>query len=92
MAITYSTYEAKARFSEVLRQVREGETVTVTYRGEPVAEIRPIQPKPKTTEERLNELERRGELIRSKGPRRPLRPVATIPGALERFLAERHEE
>ena len=48
MAVTYSTYEAKARFSEVLRQVREGETVTVTYRGEPVAEIRLIQPKAKT--------------------------------------------
>ena len=42
--ITYSTYEAKARFSEVLRQVRAGTTVTVTYRGEPVAEIRPIEP------------------------------------------------
>ena len=39
---TYSTYEAKARFSEVLRLVREGTPVTVTYRGDPVAEIRPI--------------------------------------------------
>ena len=40
-------------------------------------------------EERLAELERRGELVRRKGPRKPLRPIATIPGALERFLAER---
>ena len=39
---TFSTYDAKARFSEVLRRVREGRTVTVTYQGEPVAEIRPL--------------------------------------------------
>lgn len=91
MATTYSTYEAKARFSEVLRQVREGTTVTVTYRGEPVAEIRPLRPKPKTIEERLDELEQRGELVRSKGPRKPLRPIATVPGALERFLADRDD-
>ena len=43
MGINYSTYEAKARFSEVLRHVREGRTVTVSYRGEPVAEIRSIR-------------------------------------------------
>ncbi|MYA19314.1 MAG: type II toxin-antitoxin system prevent-host-death family antitoxin [Chloroflexi bacterium] len=88
---TYSTYEAKARFSEVLRQVRTGTTVTVTYRGEPVAEIRPIEPQPMTIEERLDELERRGVLIRKKGPRKPFRPLADRPGALERFLAERDE-
>ena len=43
MSITYSTYEAKARFSEIIRHVREGRTVTVSYRGEPVAEVRSIQ-------------------------------------------------
>ena len=42
-----------------------------------------------SVEARLAELERRGELVRAKGPRKPLRPIATIPGALERFLAER---
>ena len=45
----------------------------------------------RTTEERLAELERRGELVRAKDPRKPLRPIATIPGALERFLADRNE-
>lgn len=91
MAITYSTYEAKARFSEVLRQVREGETVTVTYRGEPVAEIHPIQPKPQTSEERLDELQRRGELVPPSGPPKPLRAVMDRPGALAQFLADRDE-
>ncbi len=89
MPITYSAYEAKARFSEVLRQVRAGKTVTVSYRGEPVAEIRPVQPPPVTIERRLDELERRGVLVRSDEPRRPLRAVERWPGALDRFLAER---
>ena len=91
MATTYSTYEAKARFSEVLRQVRAGETVTVTYRGEPVAEIRPTKSRPMTSEERLDELERRGELVRPAGPPKPIRAVMDRPRALEQFLADRDE-
>lgn len=91
MALTYSTYEAKARFSEVLRQVRAGETVTVTYRGEPVAEIQPIRTRPRTTEQRLDELERRGELVPPTGPPEPFRAVMDRPGALEQFLADRDE-
>lgn len=89
--LTYSTYEAKARFSEVLRQVRTGTTITVTYRGEPVAEIRPIEERPRTIEERLDELRRRGVLVPANGPRRPFRAIADRPGALERFLADRNE-
>ena len=91
MAITYSTYEAKARFSEVLRQVRSGETVTVTYRGKPVAEIRPIHPEEDAFEARLDELERRGVLVRATELWRPPPPTEPIPGALDRFLADRNE-
>ena len=92
MALNYSIYEAKARFSEVIRQVREGKTITVSYRGEPVAEIRSIQREQKPTlDERLKELERSGSLVHSAIPRRKLRPVERRPGALSRFLAERGE-
>ena len=87
---TYSTYEAKARFSEVLRLVCSGTPVTVTRRGEPVAEIRPIQKPPPTVGERLDELERRGVLVRSLAPPKPLTRVARRAGALNRFLAERN--
>lgn len=87
MAKTYSIYEAKARFSEILRQVREGQTVTVSYHGRPVAEIRPIE-QDRTLEERLDDLERRGMLVRQAGKRK-LRPVAKRPGALRRFLEDR---
>ena len=101
MSITYSTYEAKTRFSEVLRQVREGATITVSYRGEPVAEIRPIRQKSEiskaesleteTLEEYEERLIREGILVPAPEPRRPFKPVAHVPGALERFLADRNE-
>ena len=92
MATTYSTYQAKAQFSEVLRQVREeGKTITVSYRGEPVAEIRPVQRKPQTLEERLAELERNGELARSSGSKEPLQAGRPSPGALAQFLSDRND-
>ncbi len=85
-----SVYEAKARFSEVIRQVREGRTITVSYRGEPVAEIRPAR-KPESFAARLEELRRRGVLIRPQRPDMELAPGKPRPGALDRFLAERNE-
>ena len=92
MALTYSVNEAKARFSEVIRQVREGKTVTFTYRGKPVAEIRSIRQRQQPTlDERLNELERSGCLVHSAIPRRTFQLVERRPGALSRFLAERGE-
>lgn len=92
MARTYSIYEAKARFSEVIREVREGETVTVSYRGEPVAEIRAIQQsETPTLDNRLDHLERRGALVRPASSRSDFRMVADRPGALARFLTERAE-
>lgn len=89
MNVVYSTYEAKARFSEVMRLVREGGTVTVTYRGEAVAEIRPIERETGSVEEHFAELEKRGIVVPAKDPRRPLRTGAPRPGGLERFLRER---
>ena len=89
-AITYSVYEARARFSEVIRLVRSGSTVTVSYRGEPVAETRSIQrDQSPTLEERLADLERRGALVRSTLSGRTPESVERRPGALARFLAER---
>ena len=91
MAVIYSVYEAKARFSEVIRQVREGKRVTVSYRGEPVAEICPVErPQEPTLEQRLRDLERQGALVRSRA-RQALAPVERRPGTLARFLAERGE-
>ena len=87
----YSTYEAKAKLSEILRAVREGQTVTVAYRGEPIAEIRPIDQRPKNIAEQLESLAAHGRLVRSRVPRGKLRLVSRKPGALKRFLADRGE-
>ena len=84
----YSTYEAKARFSEIIRLVREGRTVIVTYQGEPVAEVRPLA-RAEGTAARLEWLRSRGSLSGG-GRAAPLRPVAHRPGALARFLEDRH--
>lgn len=93
MKKTYSTYEAKARFSEILRRVRErGEAVTVTWHGEPVAEIRPASVAgAETLEARLNGLLDRG--VYQPAPERVtgLRRVARKRGALSRFLGDRDE-
>ena len=89
MSLIYSTYHAKARFSEVLRHVREGRTVTISYRGEPVAEIHAIQKGPRPIEERLRDLERRGILVDTGERHGPFQPIDHRPGALARFLVAR---
>jgi prevent-host-death family protein len=88
----YSIYEAKAKFSELIRRVREGSTITVSHRGKPVAEIRPIKSKKVSLQERIEQLERRGVLQRPQEPDVPLKAVDRRPGALKRFLDERDEK
>lgn len=88
---TYSTYEAKAKFSEILRQVRQGRTIQVSYRGEPVAEIRPIAGAAASLPRRLDRLEERGVLVRPRERKGALETVRRRPGALDRFLAERDD-
>jgi prevent-host-death family protein len=89
MRDVYSLYEAKARLSAIVRQVREGRRVIVTVHGEPVAEIRPITRNTGDISKRLDALADRGILVRGgQNANRP-RLVARRPGALRRFLSER---
>lgn len=88
MRNTYSLYEAKAKFSAIVRKVREGQPVIVTLHGEPVVEIRPIG-KTKGIEARLKELEERGILIPAENPHAKITPGEHVPGALKRFLEDR---
>jgi len=85
---TYSTYEAKARFSEVLRKVRAGQRVLITYHGQNVAEIRPVRP-PRGLAERVRLAEEQGVVSAAAERRGKLRPLAKRPGALARFLESR---
>lgn len=89
MPETYSTYEAKARLSEILRKVRAGKTVLISHRGEAVAEVRPIREESAGIAERLDELEQRGALVRSVRRRGTLSTIEEKPGALKRFLEDR---
>ena len=91
MESVYSTYEAKTKFSELLRKVRQGGRVVITFHGEPVAEIRPIEKSVETFEERLARLEREGQISPAaiEPARGTWKPIAHRPGALQRFLDDR---
>ncbi|MCK6527555.1 type II toxin-antitoxin system prevent-host-death family antitoxin [Myxococcota bacterium] len=89
MAREYSTYEAKARFSEIIRAVMGGQRVVIRFRGRPVAEVRPLEAPEIGLADRIGDLERSGVL--GPAPRAPgrLAPIARREGALQRFLGER---
>jgi prevent-host-death family protein len=90
MRDSYSLYEAKAKLSAIIRQVREGRSAIVTLHGKPVAEIRPISSAGKGIAQRVGELVDRGIIVRNPG-RAPSGPIVKRPGALKRFLEERNE-
>jgi prevent-host-death family protein len=87
-----SITEAKNRFSAIIDRVREGETVVVTDRGIPVAEIVPAR---LSDDERLARLERKGIIRRGKGgiPKWILEepPPKARASILEALLEERRE-
>jgi antitoxin (DNA-binding transcriptional repressor) of toxin-antitoxin stability system len=72
-----------------VRQVREGRSAIITVHGEPVAEIRPIDPAPQSDEEWIARLVREGEIVPAASPTREFKTIAHRPGALQRFLDDR---
>jgi prevent-host-death family protein len=89
MAETYSTYEAKAKFSEVIRKVRAGQRIIIAYRGEEIAEIRSLERRGQSLERSLPRLEDQGILSRARKLSGRLLPLTRKPGALVRFLESR---
>ena len=85
---SFSLYDAKARFSEIVRMVREGASVTVTVHGEPVAEIRPIEKDAGDLAGRISQLVEAGVVVPAKALFKPPMPVRRA-GALKRFLDDR---
>jgi prevent-host-death family protein len=59
--------EAKAHLSEILRRVREGESILVLSRGRPVARISPVTPSAEGGDSRLARLEALGLVRRGAG-------------------------
>jgi prevent-host-death family protein len=75
--------ELKTRLGTYLEQVRRGETIVVTDRGEPVAELRPIFMADDPREAALDHLAAEGLITRAsrKGPLRPVKPVRLPAGS-----------
>ena len=90
MTETYSTYEAKAKLSEILRKVESGRTIHISRRGEPIAEIRPLRHGPASLAQRIVELSEQGVLTRPSDAGDSLKPVVRRAGALRRFLSDRN--
>ncbi len=91
MKRTYSIYEAKAKFSRIIRLVREqGAAVTISYHGAPVAEIRPVGPGGASgPDAHLATLVDAGVPSPPPTGRFSLGPMARRRGALRRFLTDR---
>jgi prevent-host-death family protein len=88
---TYSTYDAKARFSELLRKVRNNRRIIITHRGMPVAELGPVKSNDSLPEQ-IAEAENAGIITpagSASAPTEPLQPIVRKPGVLRRFLEER---
>ena len=89
MARIYSTYEAKARLSEILRAVRQGHRVGISYHGQLIAEVTPVAPAKENLKRRLRRLEAEGVVTAPRQPGAPLLRLGRKPGALKRFLESR---
>lgn len=95
---TASISEAKAKLSALLDRVKAGETITITDRGVPVAQLVPLDGAGAVDwDARLASLERRG-LIRRPRKKSDMRafleahpPVAFEGSVLDDLLTERRE-
>ena len=83
----YSIYQAKARFSEIIRIVKR-RRVIITDREIPVAEVVPYgAEQPESIEGRIAKLAQIGAIIPSQEPFRAT-PVRLVPGGSDRFMAQ----
>lgn len=62
------TYEAKTHLPELIERVRRGERITITKRGKPVAELRPVGlAEPEALREALARLDKSRARLRARG-------------------------
>lgn len=86
--------ELKTRLGQYLQRVRGGETILVTDRGKPIAELRPFQGSDDPTVSALRRMEAEGLLTRgTPGPLTPFEPIPLPPdvSASELIRADRDE-
>lgn len=86
---TVGARELKARLGGYLRKVRQGETLIVTDRGEPIAELRPIG---QDLESKLARLRAAGLVGGGSGRLRPIRPAVIKGGDLSSAVLEDRDD
>lgn len=89
MAKSYSIYEAKARFSEVMRLVQKHARVIITHRGNPIAQILPLDNESTNLAGRIEAFERDGKLAPAPAKRPTWSSLFKKEGALARFIQDR---
>jgi len=90
---TVGARELKTRLGTYLRKVRGGTTIVITDRGEPIAELRPLDRASDPTEAALARLEARGLITRGqKKPRKPFRPIKLRGPSASQALQEDRED
>jgi prevent-host-death family protein len=76
MALRIGSRELKNRLGRYLQLVREGRTIVITLRGEPVAELRPVSRDADSVEAALDRMAAEGKLTRAtKRSMEPFTPV-----------------
>jgi prevent-host-death family protein len=89
--MNFSIYQAKARFSEIIRLVKSKRQVIISERGVPVAEIIPYTTgQSEELADRIARLIKSGSIVPSKEPFR-FQMLANHPGAVDRFLQQDRE-
>ena len=85
--------EFKTRLGRYLREVRQGRTIVVTDRGEPVAEIRPVGIGAEPSEAELDRLVALGRVTRtSKKPLAPFRPIKASGRPMSEAIVDARED
>jgi prevent-host-death family protein len=79
---TVGVRDLKARLSAYLDQVKQGATIVVTERGQPVAELRAIEPPESRLDAALRQMEAEGLVTRParRGGLTPFKPIKLPPG------------
>lgn len=86
---TVGARELKARLGKYLRTVRSGQTLVVTDRGEPVAELRPLRD---DMERKLAKLRAEGRISGRAGRLRPFDPIRAPGVSLSDAVLEDRDE
>jgi prevent-host-death family protein len=89
---TVGARELKTRLGGYLQQVRQGRTLVITDRGEPVAELKPLHPAG-TEDARLERLKALGAVTRLEDrPLAPFRPVRSRGSSISDAILEDRDD